>query len=135
MLVVLFSVGDILHAIESAVKFILKPITDLIEKGVKKLGLDGFPNIQEKMLGAQPFKQIAAGMPKPPDFSQITDFSSRAMDKVMKQLPPPFENAGKCEGDFDCILKDAGFDREKMQDEITNITESVRALDENIALL
>lgn len=127
--------GDILHAIESAVKIILKPITDLIEKGVKKLGLDGFPNIKEKVLGAEPFKKIAAGMPKPPDISPITDFSSRTMDKIMKQLPAPFDNAAECEGDFDCILKEAGIDREKIQDEVMDIFETVRTLDGNIALL
>ena len=117
-----------MHAIESAVKFILKPITDLIEKGVKKLGLSGFPNIKEKVLGAEPFKKIAAGMPKPPDLSKITDLPSRTMDNIMKKLPPPFDKSGECEGDFDCILKNAGIDREKLQDDISNITEKVRTL-------
>lgn len=71
------------------------------------INLPEFPDVNTNFLPLQAFNGINIDVDIP-DLTAIADLPSKAFNRVMNQLPPPFSGILDCENDINCILKQVG---------------------------
>ena len=102
-------VQEINDAIENIVDKYLKPIKNKIMDWLQgSVNLPDFPPIEADILPLGQFDAISVDMPQAPDTNAISDLPSKALGRVMNELPTPLNTLRDCATDLDCVTEKLG---------------------------